>query len=184
MFLFHRVLSQQEIIIFCHVPEVKVKIGYRFLLSLQGYVSISHDSSSTASIRWPRTSAGPTALHDVSYNDVLDITQFLVDVVAQVQSWSTLLHSPSPNVRLYLAQFLVEHGANVAVQGQGGWIPLYLVSLYRPLDLARILVHHDANVAAQDVDGLTPLHLASSSGYLDLAHFLTEHDSNATSQAI
>ena len=110
---------------FCRVPEVKVKIGHRFLLSLQGYISISHGSSSnTAPMCQPRTN-GPTVPHDVSYNGHLDFAWFLVGhgvgVVVQDQSWSTLLHFASSNGRL--DRFLVQLGANVAAQGKGGWTP-------------------------------------------------------------
>ena len=63
----------------CCVPEVKVKIGHRFLLSLQGYISnlvpFSVERGTNAATQ---DQCGPTALHDVSYNGHLDIARFVL----------------------------------------------------------------------------------------------------------
>jgi ankyrin repeat protein len=105
----------------------------------------------------------------------------------------TLLHRASEGGHLDVAQFLIEHGADTAAQGEEGSAPLHgdlarflqlssmvptrqprakggrLCCIGRPQaghpDLARFLVEHGADVAAQDKEGWTLLHWASESGH-------------------
>ena len=97
---------------FCDVPEVKVKIGQRFLLSLQEYVSITHGFPSSTALMWhPGTNAGQ--LHSMTCPSMVtsifhgSSSEHGVDVVAQDQSWCTLHHFASYDGHPVRAQLLV-----------------------------------------------------------------------------
>jgi len=136
-FFLYCALSQQETTRFCDVPEVKVKIGQRFLLSLQEYVSISHGFPSSTVPMWqPRTSAGQ--LHSMTCP-----SRLLVNVVPTPQSRARtdgFHHLASFYGHLDLARLLVEHDANPAAQDEDGLTPLHLAPSNYYLDLARFLI--------------------------------------------
>ncbi len=68
----------------------------------------------------------------------------------------TLLHRASEleGGHLDVAQFLIEHGADTAAQGEEGLTPLHGASFRGHGDLARFLVEHGANAAAQGEGGV------------------------------
>ena len=76
---------------------------------------------------------------------------------------------------LYLARFLVKHGADVILADRTGSTPLRwaALQLFREnVELTRVLVEYGANATTQDNRGWTPLLGVSYDGSLDLAGFL------------
>ena len=128
-----------------------------------------------------------TPLHYATFCGLHDVVEVLAVGLQDVNSRNfndmlTPLHLASREGHLDIAGFLVDHGANVAGQDQGGSTPLHEASQWGHPNLARFLVELGANVAAQDHRGWTPLHLASHHGHLDLAQFLVVHGADVAAQ--
>lgn len=71
-----------------------------------------------------------------------------------------------------VAEFLLEHGADVNAQDKGGLIPLHNASSYGHLDIAALLIKHNTVVNATDKWGFTPLHEAAQKGRTQLCALL------------
>jgi ankyrin len=105
----------------------------------------------------------------------------------------TPLHEASCWDKVDVAQFLIEHGADVAAQSKDGTTPLHEASGMGSVDAARLLIEHGADVSAQRVDGMTPLQLSLCQwqsqdgtpldpvfpGLVDVAQLLIEHGADA-----
>lgn len=74
---------------------------------------------------------------------------------------STPLHLAAGYNNLEVAEFLLEHGADVNAQDKGGLIPLHNASSYGHLDIAALLIKFSTVVNATDKWGFTPLHEAA-----------------------
>jgi ankyrin repeat protein len=59
-------------------------------------------------------------------------------------------------------RLLLEHGADINVQGGGGETPLYWASMNGVLGVVRVLLEHGADVEVKDNNGETALQLASA----------------------
>lgn len=71
-----------------------------------------------------------------------------------------------------MAEYLLEHGADVNAQDKGGLIPLHNASSYGHLDIAALLIKHNTVVNATDKWGYTPLHEAAQKGRTQLCSLL------------
>lgn len=71
-----------------------------------------------------------------------------------------------------VAEFLLEHGADVNAQDKGGLIPLHNASSYGHLDIAALLIKFNTVVNATDKWGFTPLHEAAQKGRTQLCALL------------
>lgn len=71
-----------------------------------------------------------------------------------------------------VAEYLLEHGADVNAQDKGGLIPLHNASSYGHVDIAALLIKFSASVNAVDKWGFTPLHEASQKGRTQLCALL------------
>ncbi|RZF41139.1 hypothetical protein LSTR_LSTR010791 [Laodelphax striatellus] len=88
---------------------------------------------------------------------------------------STPLHLAAGYNNLEVAEYLLEHGANVNAQDKGGLIPLHNASSYGHLDIAALLIKFNTVVNATDKWGFTPLHEAAQKGRTQLSALLLAH---------
>lgn len=76
---------------------------------------------------------------------------------------------------LEVAEFLLDHGADVNAQDKGGLIPLHNASSYGHLDIAALLIKFNTVVNATDKWGFTPLHEAAQKGRTQLCALLVNY---------
>ncbi|KAK7873962.1 hypothetical protein R5R35_012971 [Gryllus longicercus] len=88
---------------------------------------------------------------------------------------STPLHLAAGYNNLEVAEFLLDHGADVNAQDKGGLIPLHNASSYGHLDIAALLIKFNTVVNATDKWGFTPLHEAAQKGRTQLCALLLAH---------
>lgn len=88
---------------------------------------------------------------------------------------STPLHLAAGYNNVEVAEFLLEHGADVNAQDKGGLIPLHNASSYGHLDMAALLIKFNTVVNATDKWGFTPLHEAAQKGRTQLCALLLAH---------
>lgn len=93
---------------------------------------------------------------------------------------STPLHLAAGYNNLDVAEFLLEHGADVNSQDKGGLIPLHNASSYGHLDIAALLIKYNTVVNATDRWGFTPLHEAAQKGRTQLCALLLAHGADPT----
>lgn len=82
---------------------------------------------------------------------------------------------PAGYNNLDVAEFLLEHGADVNAQDKGGLIPLHNASSYGHLDIAALLIKYSTVVNATDKWGFTPLHEAAQKCRTQLCALLLAH---------
>uniref|UniRef100_A0A3Q1CGH0 Poly [ADP-ribose] polymerase n=1 Tax=Amphiprion ocellaris TaxID=80972 RepID=A0A3Q1CGH0_AMPOC len=88
---------------------------------------------------------------------------------------STPLHLAAGYNNLEVAEFLLQHGAEVNSQDKGGLIPLHNAASYGHVDVAALLIKYDACVNATDKWAFTPLHEAAQKGRTQLCALLLAH---------
>uniref|UniRef100_A0A674AXR3 Poly [ADP-ribose] polymerase n=1 Tax=Salmo trutta TaxID=8032 RepID=A0A674AXR3_SALTR len=88
---------------------------------------------------------------------------------------STLLHLAAGYNNLEVAEYLLQHGAEVNSQDKGGLIPLHNAASYGHVDVAALLIKYDACVNATDKWAFTPLHEAAQKGRTQLCALLLAH---------
>ena len=76
---------------------------------------------------------------------------------------------------LQVAEYLLEHGADVNADDKGGLIPLHNASSYGHLDIAALLIDKGGHVNAQDKWNFTPLHEAAHKCRTQLCSLLIAH---------
>ncbi|KAM9412185.1 poly [ADP-ribose] polymerase tankyrase-2-like isoform 1-T1 [Salvelinus alpinus] len=91
---------------------------------------------------------------------------------------STLLHLAAGYNNLEVAEYLLQHGAEVNSQDKGGLIPLHNAASYGHVDVGALLIKYDACVNATDKWAFTPLHEAAQKGRTQLCALLLAHGAN------
>lgn len=86
--------------------------------------------------------------------------------------WEVLFLFSAGYNNLEVAEFLLDHGADVNAQDKGGLIPLHNASSYGHLDIAALLIKFNTVVNAVDKWGFTPLHEAAQKGRTQLCALL------------
>uniref|UniRef100_A0A4W6EL29 Poly [ADP-ribose] polymerase n=1 Tax=Lates calcarifer TaxID=8187 RepID=A0A4W6EL29_LATCA len=81
---------------------------------------------------------------------------------------------------LEVAEYLLQHGAEVNSQDKGGLIPLHNAASYGHVDVAALLIKYDACVNATDKWAFTPLHEAAQKGRTQLCALLLAHGADPT----
>jgi hypothetical protein len=84
-----------------------------------------------------------------------------------------------------VAEFLLEHGANIDIQGPKNKTPLHKVIRWSDdtdVDAMQFLLQHGANVNAKRDDLSTPLHRAASKGRFKAAQLLRAHKADVDSR--
>ena len=79
------------------------------------------------------------------------------------------------NSSIQVAEYLIEHGADVNAQDKGGLIPLHNASSYGHVEIAALLIKSNASVNATDRWAFTPLHEAAQKGRTQLCTLLLSH---------
>ncbi|XP_033632864.1 poly [ADP-ribose] polymerase tankyrase-1-like [Asterias rubens] len=93
---------------------------------------------------------------------------------------STPLHLAAGYNNVEVADYLLEHGADVNARDKGGLIPLHNASSYGHLDIASLLIKHNTCVNAVDRWNFTPLHEAAQKGRTQLCALLLAHGADPT----
>ncbi|XP_006006371.1 poly [ADP-ribose] polymerase tankyrase-2 isoform X1 [Latimeria chalumnae] len=88
---------------------------------------------------------------------------------------STPLHLAAGYNNLEVAEYLLQHGADVNAQDKGGLIPLHNAASYGHVDVAALLIKFNACVNATDKWAFTPLHEAAQKGRTQLCALLLAH---------
>ncbi|XP_021478576.2 poly [ADP-ribose] polymerase tankyrase-1 isoform X3 [Oncorhynchus mykiss] len=88
---------------------------------------------------------------------------------------STPLHLAAGYNNLEVAEYLLEHGADVNAQDKGGLIPLHNAASYGHVDIAALLIKYNTCVNATDKWAFTPLHEAAQKGRTQLCALLLAH---------
>ncbi|XP_047228404.1 poly [ADP-ribose] polymerase tankyrase-1-like isoform X2 [Girardinichthys multiradiatus] len=93
---------------------------------------------------------------------------------------STPLHLAAGYNNLEVAEYLLEHGADVNTQDKGGLIPLHNAASYGHVDIAALLIKYDTCVNVTDKWAFTPLHEAAQKGRTQLCALLLAHGADPT----
>ncbi|KAA0719985.1 Tankyrase-1 [Triplophysa tibetana] len=93
---------------------------------------------------------------------------------------STPLHLAAGYNNLEVADYLLEHGADVNAQDKGGLIPLHNAASYGHVDIAALLIKFNTCVNATDKWAFTPLHEAAQKGRTQLCALLLAHGADPT----
>ncbi|XP_067286244.1 poly [ADP-ribose] polymerase tankyrase-2 isoform X1 [Pseudorasbora parva] len=93
---------------------------------------------------------------------------------------STPLHLAAGYNNLEVAEYLLQHGAEVNSQDKGGLIPLHNAASYGHVDVAALLIKYSACVNATDKWAFTPLHEAAQKGRTQLCALLLAHGADPT----
>ena len=72
-------------------------------------------------------------------------------------------------------RLLLECGADINAQSQGGRTPLHRASMSGALEVVRLLLEHGADVEAKDLDGRTALQFVAGKGNSEIVKLLREH---------
>ena len=138
----------------------------------------------------------PPLRHAVRFSDDssrVNAVQFLIQVGAQVNAGDgqlmTPLHWAAYMGYPEVARILLEHGADVSLRTESGYVPLHFVSNRGNKDegerlvLARLLLAGSCmDVNAQGLDGQTPLHRASYNRRPKIVQLLLANGANARTE--
>jgi hypothetical protein len=132
---------------------------------------------------------GITPLISAAWFGDLDIVQRLLTYKANVNAktkhkWSALHYVSMRDAswcRLPaqwfsdIAQLLLQHGADVDIQGEGHTTPLYMAVHNRRVEVVRVLLKHGANVDVENDEGRTAYQIAAARGYSEITEVLMEY---------
>jgi ankyrin repeat protein len=119
--------------------------------------------------------------------DQRKIAQLLINAgadvnVANFYDGQTPLIWACENEEARLAEFFIEHGANVNASNKKEETPLLWACWNSDFNLAKLLVEHGADVNASNEDGETPLHWACHKNLTDLAQLLVKNGANVNAK--
>lgn len=96
------------------------------------------------------------------------------DINVKGGSYGTALHAALQKDHT-IAEFLLEHGADVDARDKSGWRPLEKVLADEHIEALQLLIKYKANVNAIDHCGWTPLRRASANGGLRVVRLLLQN---------
>ncbi|KAL8799894.1 MAG: hypothetical protein Q9182_005551 [Xanthomendoza sp. 2 TL-2023] len=101
-------------------------------------------------------------------------TQSRANIKATNHRAKTALHLAveSRNNRVALVRLLLESGADVHAQSDGGWMPLHNAAERGYQDVASLLLDWKADVNATTSSGMTPLHWCARNGHVEVVNLL------------
>ncbi|KAJ7028115.1 ankyrin repeat domain-containing protein [Mycena alexandri] len=129
---------------------------------------------------WPRQ---PSALWIAAAADLMEMVQFLLERVPYLPDPECPEIIVASNYgHLQMTQLLVEHGANVNVQGRYFGSALQAASYNGHENIVQLLIEHGANVNAQGGYYGSTLQTASLKGHGNIVQLLIEHGVNVNAQ--
>jgi hypothetical protein len=133
-----------------------------------------------------RGRSGRSPLHAAAFSGNFEVVRKLIeydpaDINARDDyGWTPLLsasgghHFKDGSV----LRLLLEHGADINVQGPIGQTPLYWASYNGVLEVVRLLLGHGADVGAKDIFGQTALQYAADKGHDEIVKLLRNYCEN------
>ncbi|KAJ8683604.1 hypothetical protein QAD02_019396 [Eretmocerus hayati] len=119
-----------------------------------------------------------TPLHVAAQNDCIEVVRELLlggaTVDIKIYPMGTALHIAFENNNLELANFLMDHGANLLLTKYGK-NPLEQAIDYGWTEVARRLLNAGADPCTSGVEGYSLLHVAVRRSYVDVVRLLLEH---------
>lgn len=91
---------------------------------------------------------------------------------------STSIAVPLQEGYLKMVKLLVEHGADVNLQGFRNFTPIRIAAQNGHLEIVKYLAEQGADIDFKAMDGATPLEHAASKGHLDVVAYLVESGAN------
>ncbi|ROT47229.1 hypothetical protein EDM02_03675 [Candidatus Cardinium hertigii] len=91
---------------------------------------------------------------------------------------STLLHTATRYGRTYVAEVLLDKGANIEAIDKDGYTALHLAAIYGKYDIAKLLLESQANKNSYDKLWHTALHWAVKHGHCDIAELLLSYNAS------
>ncbi|KAJ7028112.1 ankyrin repeat domain-containing protein [Mycena alexandri] len=129
---------------------------------------------------WPLR---PSALWIAAATDLRGIVQFLLERVPYVPDPDCPEIIVASNYgHLQMTQLLVEHGANVNVQGEVYISALQAASLSGHVNIVQLLIEYGANVNVQGGFWGSALQAVSSNGHENIVQLLIDHGANVNVQ--
>ena len=83
---------------------------------------------------------------------------------------------------LNIAEFLLENGADINIQGIRGYTPLNQAAFFGDIDLAKFFLEQGADSNTRNRFGNTPLHFAVRGKHLKIVKILLEKDTDVNAQ--
>ena len=80
-------------------------------------------------------------------------------------------------------KLLIENGAALEAENNGGATPLMVAAWRRHVDVAKLLIEKGAELESKNYDGATPLMVAASEGHLDVVKLLLEKGASPNVEA-
>ncbi|KAG7268476.1 hypothetical protein CRUP_016910 [Coryphaenoides rupestris] len=102
------------------------------------------------------------------------------DIQDLLRGDAALLDAAKKGCLARVAEYLLEHGADVNAQDKGGLIPLHNAASYGHVDIAALLIKYNTCVNATDKWAFTPLHEAAQKGRTQLCALLLAHGADPT----
>ncbi|OXB59005.1 hypothetical protein ASZ78_002489, partial [Callipepla squamata] len=122
-----------------------------------------------------------TPLHEAAAKGKYEICKLLLKFLfIESQFLFPVLFSAAGYNNLEVAEYLLEHGADVNAQDKGGLIPLHNAASYGHVDIAALLIKYNTCVNATDKWAFTPLHEAAQKGRTQLCALLLAHGADPT----
>ncbi|CAB1322123.1 unnamed protein product [Coregonus sp. 'balchen'] len=123
---------------------------------------------------------GDTDIQDLLRGDAALLDAAKKGCLARVQKLCSPENINSGYNNLEVAEYLLEHGADVNAQDKGGLIPLHNAASYGHVDIAALLIKFNTCVNATDKWAFTPLHEAAQKGRTQLCALLLAHGADPT----
>lgn len=91
---------------------------------------------------------------------------------------TTALHLAARNESNDMAEYLLQHGADVNAEMEGGETPLIVAVLNKRASLVELLIERGADVNARTAWGKSPLHYAAQNGSKQIVEMLVQNGSH------
>ena len=106
--------------------------------------------------------------------DIYNINNLDYNANSGEYNW-TVLHQAAEQDKQEIADYLIQHRAEVDTKNDNGLTPLHIAASYNSVEVAKLLLEHRAEVNTKDNDGLTPLYIAARDNRVEVAKLLLEH---------